>query len=109
MYGIEFKSGINDCYFNCEGKCVNKKVTRKKTNMSCDWESKQNCTFTQIGTELCSGYMKQSFIEYPNLQRTTANTMVQNGGNTNHVRPCQKNAANYKTIQSRIKHAKAES
>jgi len=29
MYGIEFKSGINDCYFNCEGKCVNKKVTQK--------------------------------------------------------------------------------
>lgn len=73
MHGIELKSGINDCYFNCEGKCVNKIVTRSKTNMSCDWDSKQNCTFTQIGTELCDSYMKQSFIEYPNLQHTTAN------------------------------------
>jgi hypothetical protein len=73
MHGIEFKSGINDCYFNCEGKCVNKNVTRIKTRMSCDWDSKQNCTFTQIGTELCDAYKKQSFIEYPDLQRTTAN------------------------------------
>ena len=73
MNGIELKSGINDCYFNCKGKCVNKNVTRTKTRMSCDWDSKQNCTFTQIGTELCDAYKKQSFIEYPNLQRTTAN------------------------------------
>jgi hypothetical protein len=27
MNGIELKSGINDCYFNCKGKCVNKNVT----------------------------------------------------------------------------------
>ena len=40
MYGIELKSGINDCYFNCEGKCVNKNITRRKTIMSCDWDSK---------------------------------------------------------------------
>lgn len=73
MYGINLKAGINDCHFNFKGKCVNKEVTRRKTIMSCDWDSKQNCTFTQIGTELCSSYKKQSFYEYPNLQRTTAN------------------------------------
>jgi hypothetical protein len=64
MFGIELKSGINDCYYNCKSKCVNKKITRKKTIMSCDWDSVQNCTFTQIGTELCGCYKKQSFIEY---------------------------------------------
>jgi hypothetical protein len=56
MFGIELKSGINDCYYNCERKCVNKHITRKTTNMPCDWDSVQNCTF----------------VEYPNLLHTTA-------------------------------------
>jgi len=56
MHGIILKSGVNNCWYNYQGKCVNKIVTRSKTKMSRDWDSKQNCTLTVYGVHVCSGY-----------------------------------------------------
>ncbi|MFA7114939.1 MAG: hypothetical protein WC214_05705 [Candidatus Omnitrophota bacterium] len=71
MHGIELKGGVNDCYYNIEGKCVNKAITRRKTNMRCDWDSKINCSHTQLGVDYCSEYLRQEFAENPELRRKT--------------------------------------
>jgi len=56
--GIPLESGINDCYWVCNRKCTNPKVTRNNIpkSFSRDWDSKQNCTYTIIGTSICSGF-----------------------------------------------------
>lgn len=56
--GIPLKSGVNDCYWNCEGHCTNPGVTRKKLpeGYSRDWDSLQNCPLTILGVILCSGF-----------------------------------------------------
>lgn len=59
MNGIELKSGINDCYWNTEGRCNHKKITG-------------NCTYTQIGISLCSRYFQQAASENPNRRNDTA-------------------------------------
>lgn len=62
MNGIELKSGINDCHWNTDGKCQCYNVTKHVNGYgySRDWYSKQNCTYTQIGTSLCSEYKKHT-------------------------------------------------
>ncbi len=55
-HGIPIKSGVNNCETNWKGKCINKVITRSKTTMPKDWDSKQNCTFTIYGVHLCSEY-----------------------------------------------------
>lgn len=61
MHGIELKSGVNNCYWNIEGKCTNQSITRNKIPdaYSRDYDSKQNCTVTIIGVHLCSEYVPQ--------------------------------------------------
>lgn len=61
MHGIELKAGVNNCYWNIDGKCTNVVVTRNPIPkaFSRDYESKQNCTLTIIGVHLCSGYLAQ--------------------------------------------------
>lgn len=58
MTNLVTKSGENNCYFNIGGRCTNPKVTRGLAGESGrDWDSKQNCTFTQDGAQsLCSAY-----------------------------------------------------
>ena len=48
MHGIEVKSGVNDCYFNIDGKCTHRDMRT--------W----NCIFTIYGTCLCEGYVPVS-------------------------------------------------
>lgn len=56
MHGIPLESGVNNCYFNMLGKCINKKVTRSETTKVYDLYSKQNCTVTIYGVHACGGY-----------------------------------------------------
>jgi len=59
MYGIELKSGVNDCYWNVEGRCTFDKYKMHYPYGQRDLNSKENCIFTQIGTQLCSWYKKE--------------------------------------------------
>jgi hypothetical protein len=61
MHGIELKSGVNNCYWNINGKCTNTEVTRNKISQafSRDWNSKQSCTYTILGIHLCGCYKQQ--------------------------------------------------
>jgi hypothetical protein len=61
MYGIELKSGVNNCYWNIDGKCTNIRVTRNSIPQAFarDWDSKQNCTLTILGVHKCGGYTPQ--------------------------------------------------
>ena len=59
---IELKSGCNDCYWNVEGICtydLYKRVNRNFSISGRDWDSKRNCTVTQLGTQLCSAYKRE--------------------------------------------------
>lgn len=61
MY-IELKSGRNDCYWNVRGICtydLYKRVTPNFSTSNRDWDSKRNCTVTQLGTQLCSAYKQE--------------------------------------------------
>jgi hypothetical protein len=54
--------GKNNCYFNFRGTCTNPKITRNKPTTifgsGRDWDSKQNCTFTQDGAQThCTEYL----------------------------------------------------
>jgi len=53
--------GINDCYWNIDAKCTSFDCTHNlKTSLfSRDWDTKQNCTLTQIGVHLCGAYISQ--------------------------------------------------
>jgi len=50
MHGIKVKSGVNDCYFNIDGKCMHKDMRA--------W----NCVFTMYGVRLCGGYIPVSLV-----------------------------------------------
>ena len=58
MANLKTKSGENNCYYNIGGRCTNPNITRGLAYESGrDWDSKQNCTFTQDGAQsLCSEY-----------------------------------------------------
>ena len=63
MYGIELKSGHNDCYWNFEGRCIHPRTCRGMgmwVGHPRNWDSKENCTVTQLGTNVCSNYKKES-------------------------------------------------
>ena len=64
MHRIELKSGVNNCIWNIDGKCTNKVVTRSKTRMSRDWDSKQNCTITIIGCSKCGEYKAETLCYF---------------------------------------------
>lgn len=53
---------INNCYFNFEGKCTYPKSYSKHIGVSGrDWDSKENCVFTQYGAQTtCSNYKIQN-------------------------------------------------
>ena len=59
MYGIDLVSGHNDCYWNVEGKCTHKKWYNVPEYYSRNWDSLENCTVTQLGTNICSFYKKE--------------------------------------------------
>lgn len=63
MYGIELKSGYNDCWWNFGGKCTHPSTYRGSHEMPSEFnrnhDSKENCTVTQLGTQLCSNYKKE--------------------------------------------------
>jgi hypothetical protein len=65
MDGIILGAGINDCNFNINGRCTNQIITRNilQSGFSRDWDSKQNCVYTQIGVLLCSCYLQESAAE----------------------------------------------
>ena len=58
MNGIELKSGVNNCYWNIDGKCTCKEITKNKIPETYhrDYNSKQNCTLTILGVHICSYY-----------------------------------------------------
>jgi len=53
---------INNCYFNIEGRCTFPKSYSKWIGSSGrDWDSKENCTFTQHGSQtICTNYKIQN-------------------------------------------------
>jgi len=55
------KGGVNDCHWNIDGKCTSFVVTRTKKILafSRNWDSKQNCTLTQIGVHICGAYLPE--------------------------------------------------
>lgn len=59
IYGIELKSGYNDCWWNVEGRCTFDKYKKHNLRSQRDWDSKENCTVTQLGTQICSNYKKE--------------------------------------------------
>lgn len=69
MVNLKLKSGENNCYYNISGKCTNPKITRGLAGESGrDWDSKQNCTFTQDGAQsLCPKYL------FENIYKETRN------------------------------------
>jgi len=75
MHGIKKESGVNDCYWNIDGKCTNQHITHNDipAGFSRDWDSKQNCTLTQYGVCLCSGYFQQSAADGCRSGRTIDN------------------------------------
>lgn len=73
MVNLNTKSGENNCYFNITGRCTNPKVTRDKATAiggsGRDWDSKQNCTFTQDGAQsLCHEYFFEHIYKETALQ-----------------------------------------
>jgi hypothetical protein len=59
------EGGVNDCHWNMNGKCTSFEVTKSKdTNWTRDWNSKQNCTLTQVGVHMCSSYMPEGTVDY---------------------------------------------
>ena len=71
MVNLKTKSGENNCYYNIGGRCTNTKITRGLAGESGrDWDSKQNCTFTQDGAQsLCSEYFFENI--YKETRKTT--------------------------------------
>ncbi len=63
MHGIELKSGHNDCYWNFEGRCTHKRTYHDGDELPygwrANWDSKENCTLTQLGIQLCSNYKRE--------------------------------------------------
>lgn len=62
MHGIELKSGVNDCYWNFEGRCTHPCTCRGGgmwIGHPRNWDSKENCTLTQLGIQLCSNYKRE--------------------------------------------------
>jgi len=60
VYGIELISGHNDCWYNYQGRCVYHKYTKDKAaKFKRNWDSKENCTVTQLGVQLCSNYRRE--------------------------------------------------
>ena len=71
LNGIPVKSGINDCWWNKGGKCLNFAVTQNKHILirnpgkyARDWDSKQNCVYTIQGTALCFCFESASNAQY---------------------------------------------
>lgn len=58
MNGIPLKSGVNHCHWNVDGRCTNYNVTRNSiiAGFSRDWDSRQNCTYTILGVQICGGF-----------------------------------------------------
>lgn len=58
MNGIPLESGVNDCYWVCEGKCTNPRITHNNipSAFSRDWESHINCVYTICGVLWCGGF-----------------------------------------------------
>jgi hypothetical protein len=61
MNGIPLSGGVNDCVWNIDGRCTNYKVTLNPKNPAYgrDWDSKINCTLTQLGVNLCGAYLQE--------------------------------------------------
>lgn len=61
MHGIPLEDGVNNCYWNIEGRCTNKLITKTKeaTQYGRDWGSRQKCTYTIFGASECGEYLQQ--------------------------------------------------
>jgi hypothetical protein len=61
MNGIPIEGGVNDCLWNIDRRCTSFGVTRviRKPAYSRDWDSRQNCTLTQLGVRKCSAYLQE--------------------------------------------------
>jgi hypothetical protein len=63
MHGIELKSGHNDCWWNVRGTCTHRSTQRDLNKIQPEWhrnwDSKQICTLTQLGIQLCSNYKRE--------------------------------------------------
>lgn len=62
MNGIEIKSGINDCWWNMNGKCTFDKYKKFDKRLKRDFNNVENCTLTQLGVHICSWYKQEGTI-----------------------------------------------
>jgi hypothetical protein len=66
MANIKDEEGVNDCKYNCEGKCKSPNIIankgRKISESGFVWSAKSNCVFSQMGTQLCGAYEKQKLF-----------------------------------------------
>ena len=54
MNGIKIEAGVNDCYYNTDGRC---------TKLEKEYHDKVNCVMTQLGVHICSYYVPSGKIE----------------------------------------------
>ena len=60
MYGIKIEAGVNDCHWNIEGVCTHMIECERLHIMSRRWDSKENCTLTQLGVATCHHYLQEA-------------------------------------------------
>lgn len=67
MSNISDEQGVNDCKYNYQGKCKSPNIVANKGKRIGEfgfvWDSKINCVFSQMGTQLCGAYEKAKLFE----------------------------------------------
>ena len=65
MNGIPCESGKNDCHWNVDGRCTSWVCTQTKSvpGQSRNWDSRQNCTLTQVGVPICGEYLQEGKVK----------------------------------------------
>jgi len=60
----EIAGGVNDCYWNIDGRCTSFDITRSDRDRTStrDWDSNQNCTLTQLGVHVCGSYLSEGVV-----------------------------------------------
>ena len=73
--GIPLDGGVHDCHWVFKGKCTNPLVTRNKVGpgFSRDWNSKQRCGLSLLGTIHCSGLTITTISKIENGYHTVTN------------------------------------
>jgi len=67
MHGIEIRDGVNDCWWNVDGRCTCARLTRPRITYlnGRDYTSRVRCTLTQLGVHVCTGYRPEGQHDRP--------------------------------------------